>query len=585
MFRRNMTGRLRVCTHWRLSHFFFLNLLTLSCVLPTFSEIVITELQRDPAGSESSLCGGLSHEFVEITNFGPETLFISNLFITDGNESDSIIPCNAANSAHQHCIYGKRLLTPGQTALILDPDYHIAADSLSCTMKIADGTVLWQCGDNEIGNGLASNDGIIIYKGTRTRIDTVIAGAFDGEETLPKPNSGKLVCTVDHTIEGVSVSPLSCLRYPIVYQNNISILSPGTFENLYNGWVLDYFFDTKRQAPGSVICTLMIRPVLTSHLESSTWTVTSTAGSSRIVLASGKVQPQYSTQAVAIELPLDTVQYSLTTGESMRNIDISVLWTPAASLRFNELFPRSIAGTEPEWFEIVNISPMVINIAQWRVGNLENSIVLTSTPHFLKKGAYCIFTSDKDVFRSRYPHVPNVIQPLQWYTLNNNRDTLYLFNQAGVPADTISYNSHDFKDWKNQSLERVDASKSGSVYKNWDSAENSTPGIPNGASSWRNTPSIFIDAGPVPFSPDNDGRDDFYKITCRIPPEQSISISIISFGGKVIKTFKGPSQPEYLWDGRDSRGRLLDNGPFFVIINIDGNKKKSVIRKKGVLWR
>ncbi|HEX2957245.1 MAG TPA: hypothetical protein VHO70_10455, partial [Chitinispirillaceae bacterium] len=155
----------------------------------------------------------------------------------------------------------------------------------------------------------------------------------------------------------------------------------------------------------------------------------------------------------------------------------------------------------------------------------------------------------------------------------------------GIPIDTIYYDVTNLKEWKNESIERIDASKNGTSSGAWGVSESSTPCIPNSASSWRNTPSIFIDAGPVPFSPNSDGRDDLYKITCRIPPGQTISISILSFSGKVVKTFSGPAQPEYLWDGRDSRGKLIDNGPFFVVIKIDGASKKRVIRKKGVLWR
>jgi hypothetical protein len=585
MFLRNITDKLRKLAISHLKRPFFWNLLSLSCAFPTFSEVVITELLRDPAGSESSLCGGLSHEFVEITNFGPETLFILNLFITDGSESDSIIPCNLAISGHERCLYGKKVLLPGQTALILDPDYHTAVDSLNCRMNIKDSTVLWECGDREIGNGLTSTDGIIIYKGAKNEIDTVIAGAFDGEESLSKPNAGKLSCSADGATEGVSIVPQHSLIYPVVYQNNKSLLSPGNVEDLIGGWILDYFFVKRELSRNCVVCSLMIRPVSVPLTESAKWSVISHAGSSRKILVSEEIEPLYITQAFTIELPFDTVQYSIEAGAAARDIDLSSIWTPAGSLRINELFPRSISGIEPEWIELTNISPVTINVANWHFGSMENPVLLASTPFFLKKGAFCIFTSDKALFRSRYPFVPNVIQPDHWYTLNNYRDTLYLFNQADIAADTVYYDSDNFKGWKNQSIERIDASRNGSGYGTWSLSGTSTPGTPNSASSWRNTPSIFIDAGPVPFTPNNDGHDDLYKIICRIPPEQSISISILSFGGKVVKTFNGPSQPEYIWDGKDSHGKLIENGPFFVVVKIDGNKKTSVIRKKGVLWR
>jgi hypothetical protein len=553
--------------------------------IPVFSEIIITEIFRDPTGSESLLCGGASHEFVEITNFGPETLFISNLFITDGSESDSIVTCSRVISGHERCLYGKKILVPGQTALILDPDYRSAVDSLHCTMHIEDSTVLWENGDKEIGNGLVSTDGLIIYRGTKSQIDTVLAIASDGEETLSKPNTGKLTCTVDEAAEGVSIVPTNSLQRPLAYSNNSSGLSPGKYEHHIDEWILEYKFINGGELQKTVSCSLMIRPVTVKFQERLDWSLFYDIGPSRKTFTSGEILPSFTTQTFSIELPLDTQQYFMAAGKSVREIDVSIIWTPAASLRINELFPRSIPNSEPEWFEITNISSMTINLQNWRFGCSENSIIMTTVPYYLKKGAFCIVTSNPILFKSKYPLVPNVVKADHWYTLNNSRDTLQLFNQSGIPVDTIYYDSDNLPEWKAQSIERIDASKNGTARGAWSVSENSTPGIPNSASSWRNTPSIFIDAGPVPFTPNNDGHDDLYKIICKIPSEQTITISILSFDGKVVKTFTGPSQPEYLWDGRDSRGKLIPNGPFFVVIKIDGDKKNSVIRKKGVIWR
>jgi hypothetical protein len=556
----------------------------LTLPVPLFSETLITELLRDPVGSESSLCGGESHEFVEITNFGPESLFISNLFITDGNEADSIISCNNFLPGHENCLYGKRFLSPGQTALILDPDFRLAIDSSHCSMPIADSTVIWQCGDNEIGNGLSSADGVVIYKGSKSNIDTIIASACDGEEILSKPNAGKLNLTVDAAAEGLSVTPSSVLFKPLTYQNN-TIITPGQCENFTDGWIIEYHLSTNARQAATARCSVLVRPVNVSPLEGVSWSVFSSSGSGQKTISTGPIAPSYMTQSFTADIPFDTVQYFINVGNVTREIDLSSVWTPALSVRISELYPRARTDLEPEWFELVNISGTTINLKKWRFGCSDNSVILTSSSLYLKKGSYCVFTSNETLFKTRYPLVPTVIQPSHWFTLNNYRDTLILTSQSGVSVDTIYYDANNFKEWKSESIERVDVSKSGTGSGAWSISENSTPCLPNSASSWQNTPSVFIDAGPVPFSPNSDGHDDLYKITCRIPPGQTISISILSFSGKVVKTFSGPAQSEYLWDGRDTRGKLIDNGPFFVVIKIDGTSKQSVIRKKGVLWR
>ena len=103
----------------------FLCTITIVCQC-AYTQILITELYRDPPGSESSLCGGASHEFIEILNIGTDTFKINNLFITDGMESDSVIPLREKLSMHPKCIYNRRFICPGQFALILDPDYSEA---------------------------------------------------------------------------------------------------------------------------------------------------------------------------------------------------------------------------------------------------------------------------------------------------------------------------------------------------------------------------------------------------------------------------------------------------------------------------
>jgi hypothetical protein len=564
---------------------FFLILIG-NLILPVtlHSETLITEILRDPAGSESSLCGGESHECVEITNFGPESLFISNLFITDGNEADSIISCNSVLPGHENCLYGRKFLSPGQSALILDPDYRLAIDSLHCSMPIADSTIIWQCGDNEIGNGLSSPDGIVIYKGTKSNIDTIVASAYDGDAILSKPNAGKLTLTVDATAEGLSVAPSSVLFKPLTYQNSTGI-TPGQCEHFTGGWLIDYHLSVDIHETASARCSILVRPVNISPLEGLSWSVFSSSGSGRKTISSGPIAPSYTTQSFTTNIPFDTVQYFITVGNVTREIDLSSVWAPALSVRISELYPRARTDLEPEWFELINISGATINLKDWRFGCSDNSVVLTTSPLFLKKGSYCVFTSNETLFKKRYPLVPIVNQSPHWFTLNNYRDTLILFNQSGTPVDTIYYDANNLKEWKSESIERIDASKCGTGSGAWSISEGSTPCLPNSASSWRSTPSVFIDAGPVPFSPNGDGHDDLYKITCRIPPGQTISISILSFNGKVVKTFNGPVQPEYLWDGRDTRSKFIDNGPFFVVIKIDGNGKQNVIRKKGVLWR
>ena len=130
--------------------------------------LIITELYRNPDGIESALCGGKSHEFIEIINPGPDTFFVDNFFLSDGNEADSILPFGMIISGHDSCVTNQSFLAPGQIGLILDSDYKVAVEKQGCVLPISKGTVLFTCADAELGNGLSDDDGILYIKEAET---------------------------------------------------------------------------------------------------------------------------------------------------------------------------------------------------------------------------------------------------------------------------------------------------------------------------------------------------------------------------------------------------------------------------------
>ena len=54
--------------------------------------VVISELLRDPAGRESEIPGGRSHEFVEFVNLTGDTLTLDSLYLGDRRDSDEVVP-------------------------------------------------------------------------------------------------------------------------------------------------------------------------------------------------------------------------------------------------------------------------------------------------------------------------------------------------------------------------------------------------------------------------------------------------------------------------------------------------------------
>lgn len=572
---------------------------------PVFPQIVITEIQRDPAGSETASPGGASHEFVEITNFGVDTANLDSLCITDGVEADTVIPWPAPLTIHSDCSTGSNLLPPGACAVILDRDYPAAAASVpSSRLPIRAGTILLTVADAELGNGLAGDDGIMLYKGTRTLISRILWCAADTPIASVTPVGGKIVLSEPRSVpeggvpeggvpEGFSVVPVSFLFDHIRYGICSDSLTPGFFELLKNNWFAEWKFGPLDTAQRVFPCSLACLKSGVPPQAPVGYSVIFQSAAQTKTAAQGMCTLQGSNAAAAFSLPLDSLSCFLHLTEqrieTVWPIDLSQLWTPASPVKINEIFPRANAG-EPEWAELVNVSQMTINLKNWLFGNSEDTAVIASRDCFLAPGDFLVLTSSAGLFGSRYPAKNHTAVPPDWHPLNNYNDTLCLWDAKRNTKERVCWRSEWFGGWTSQGLERVSLSNSGMDAVSWVLAPSPTPGQPNGAIFWRAGAQPLLDAGPLPFTPNGDGRDDVLSIVTQLPAGYSASISIYGFSGKKIRDFSvslygGLSARQLFWDGKEDNGSPAPAGPFFVIMEAASAHGTTIVRKKGVLWR
>ena len=547
--------------------------------------VVISELHRDPFGSESAMPGGRSHEFIEITNLGADTFFIDSLFISDGVESDSVIAMRSKIPGHEQCLVQQRFLAPGQVALILDPDYaHAAQEYPLSRFAIKEGTVLFCNGDAELGgNGLAGNDGILLYKGTKQRMDTCI---FFASEALPAPASpleGKIYLAEPVNREGVSVVLSRFLFTTVQFDYCADMVSPGWFELVKDGFITEW--ELSLNSDQVVACSIMCFQTRAQFTRQVPWVLVSVLPQATTIIKEGVMHFSERIVSMRIELPLDSVGYRFRVADKTEwQIDISGFILPGRSVRINELFPRALPE-EPEWFELINTSTMPINLKDWQVGNSEDTVLLTADAYILEPGAYVVVAKNKEAVSIRYPGLHAVIQPPRWHTLNNSKDTLFVRSASGHVCDNVCYEQGWFRNWTSQSLERVQNSLDGCNASAWVVSSKPSPGGPNGALFWREVSSPKLEIGPIPFTPNNDGRDDLLSIRIALPASSDATVSVYCFDGRKVHTFTGPVQEQYLWDGRGNDGKAVPPGPIFVVAEIKVQEKRYLLRKKGVLWR
>jgi hypothetical protein len=254
------------------------------------------------------------------------------------------------------------------------------------------------------------------------------------------------------------------------------------------------------------------------------------------------------------------------------------------TVKINELFPRATASC-PEWIELFNTGNAAVNLKGWFIGHPGDSSVISAGDLMVGPGGFCVLTRDSAQFFSAIPSTHRVVQLQHWHSLDNYHDTICLWDAGGTVSDQAGWNYQWYSAWANQSLSRVSLRASGLDRAAWVLSENPTPGDSNPEVFWHAAASASLDIGPIPFTPNNDGKDDYLSIKLVLPPGATGSVAIYGFDGRKYYEIVPVVSPEVLWNGKTGSGAAVPNGPFFVIAEIDNNGAKSAIRKKGVLWR
>jgi hypothetical protein len=555
----------------------------LCAILPARPRIAVTEVLKDPPGLETAIPGGASHEFIEFVNLDGDSFSIDSLFLSDGSTVNRVIPWITPLEAHPNCRYNRTRIAPGGFCLILDRDY--AKSPAGSFFEIADSAVILTVDASSLVNGLAEARGFFLYSGTAAAIHDSLASCLDNG--YPALLGGKAVQTPPDGIgEGFSIVP-SGLLFPAAFIANPDTLSPGSYEFIHNGWLCEYRLHDPGAASSAVICTIGVYKPGTAVAHAQ-WSVK--ASGVEKPLGAGEVPPGAGPYFTAVSLPKDSARYACTIEENGSSltipIDISGIWLPRSPVKINEVFPRA-ADAVPEWFELVNLSSIPVNLKNWRYGTPESADqTLTRTDRVLLPGHLCVVTRSAADFSAAYPYGVMILQPAAWQSLDNYRDTLFLFNPLDpLPCDTACYDNDWFDSWQNQSVTRVSTASGGLARKTWTLSRTPSPGLPNTAAVAQTAEVASLDIGPIPFTPDGDGKNDSLSIRVFAPADRQVSITIYGFDGTIIRQWHGADNRTVTWNGRTVNGKHAPAGPFFVVAAIRGADRQKQIRAKGILWR
>ncbi|MCK6615814.1 MAG: lamin tail domain-containing protein [Ignavibacteriaceae bacterium] len=242
-------------------------------------------------------------------------------------------------------------------------------------------------------------------------------------------------------------------------------------------------------------------------------------------------------------------------------------------LIINEIM-ASPSGGMPEYIEFYNPGDSLIRLNYISVNGKR-----IRRGGELEPGGYFVAATDSSVFKHYsyllWPMRASVIPSL---SLRNDADTLVVAIMNGPTLDSVVYtkewHSKNYRNTSGRSLEKINPLLQSNAQSSWStsvSAAGGSPGLENsiftGITSRQNTLTI----APNPFSPDEDGFEDFTIVSYSLPYESSrLTVYIFDKNGRKVRTLKehepAGGSGEFVYDGRDDSGNPLRIGIYILYL-------------------
>ncbi len=252
-----------------------------------------------------------------------------------------------------------------------------------------------------------------------------------------------------------------------------------------------------------------------------------------------------------------------------------------------------------EFIEFQNISNDSINIGGWRVEDEKgNFFKLSETGFVVSPNEFFILAADSIILK-KYPELisyPNIsIADGSSLGFTNTGELIHLKNIFGAAIDSVvysdSWHNKNIVNTKNKSLEKINPNLDGNLNSNWSTSvavSGATPGKQNSIFTTNTNTAANISVSPNPFSPDNDGFEDFTIINYNL--SQAISqtrIKIFDSKGRLVRTLinnKASAQTgSVIFNGLDDGGNPLRIGIYIVYLEAMNDASSVVDKLKTVV--
>jgi hypothetical protein len=252
-----------------------------------------------------------------------------------------------------------------------------------------------------------------------------------------------------------------------------------------------------------------------------------------------------------------------------------------------------------EFVEIYNNSNDSVNIGGWRIEDeKKNFYRLSDTTIVIPPKNYFVLMADSLVL-NKYSNLLNNPHKSITNTSNlgfvNTGELILLKDIQGNIIDSVFYSdkwhNKQISNTRNRSIERINPEIASNNPSNWSTSvsnNGATPGVVNSIFADNTSRNKAITVAPNPFSPDNDGFEDFTIINYNLTQTVAqVRIKIFDGKGRNVRmlTNNMPSgnQGSVIFDGRDDGGNPLRIGIYIIFLEAVGNDNSVIETLKTVV--
>jgi len=272
-----------------------------------------------------------------------------------------------------------------------------------------------------------------------------------------------------------------------------------------------------------------------------------------------------------------------------------------SNLAINEIMYEPNTGNS-EYIELINTTKDSIQIGGMKIiTGSDTKVKLSNSSLKLAPGEYFILAADSSIFNNyHWLKTETNIRITGTLKLLNDGTTIVLKDYWGITIDSVSYSpgwhNKNIISTKNLSLERLNPYFDSNDKANWSTSVSiygGTPGKQNSVFTQNQFHQSNVSISPNPFSPDNDGFEDFTVINFNLSRALSqVRIKVFDSQGRLVRTLvnykPSASHNSIIFDGLDGNGRPLRIGIYILLIesveensgNVEVMKAPVVIARK-----